>query len=134
MSALVECPEHSGAYDCTPFCPRCHGEQEYAAPTPPEALAGPWAIGDDNFLDLACEACAREFATARGLTWEFGNMTRESSNGHAHEIWLPHDLERDTPAVCACGVLLDTALTSDGVEYVREHYPANWWHLWGVEA
>lgn len=33
MAALqkkrVECPNHNGAFDCTPFCPLCHGEQEY---------------------------------------------------------------------------------------------------------
>lgn len=23
-----ECPEHGGAFDCTPFCPTCYGEQE----------------------------------------------------------------------------------------------------------
>jgi len=26
--ALVECPEHGGNFDCTPFCPGCAGEQE----------------------------------------------------------------------------------------------------------
>ena len=25
---LTECPNHAGAYDCTPFCPVCFGEQE----------------------------------------------------------------------------------------------------------
>jgi hypothetical protein len=24
-----ECPEHEGAFDCTPFCRICKGEQEY---------------------------------------------------------------------------------------------------------
>ena len=27
--AKVECPEHSGAFDCTPFCKTCEGNQEY---------------------------------------------------------------------------------------------------------
>jgi hypothetical protein len=26
---LVECPNHGGAFDCTPFCPTCEGNQEY---------------------------------------------------------------------------------------------------------
>jgi hypothetical protein len=26
---MVECPEHGGAFDCTPFCNVCNGEQEY---------------------------------------------------------------------------------------------------------
>lgn len=25
----VECPNHEGAFDCTPFCPLCEGNQEY---------------------------------------------------------------------------------------------------------
>lgn len=24
----MECPNHEGAFDCTPFCPLCEGEQE----------------------------------------------------------------------------------------------------------
>ena len=26
---MIDCPNHGGAYDCTPFCPICEGEQEY---------------------------------------------------------------------------------------------------------
>jgi hypothetical protein len=25
----IECPAHEGAFDCTPFCDICEGEQEY---------------------------------------------------------------------------------------------------------
>jgi hypothetical protein len=28
---LVPCPNHEGAYDCTPFCEICAGEQHYLA-------------------------------------------------------------------------------------------------------
>jgi hypothetical protein len=28
---MIECPNHGGAYDCTPFCPACEGEQEINA-------------------------------------------------------------------------------------------------------
>lgn len=24
----IECPNHGGAFDCTPFCEVCHGNQE----------------------------------------------------------------------------------------------------------
>jgi hypothetical protein len=24
----MDCPNHEGAFDCTPFCPLCEGEQE----------------------------------------------------------------------------------------------------------
>ena len=26
---MIPCPNHGGAYDCTPFCSICGGEQEY---------------------------------------------------------------------------------------------------------
>lgn len=26
---MIECPNHEGSFDCTPFCPLCEGEQEY---------------------------------------------------------------------------------------------------------
>jgi hypothetical protein len=29
--ARIDCPNHGGAYDCTPFCPACEGEQEINA-------------------------------------------------------------------------------------------------------
>lgn len=28
MNYKIECPNHGGAYDCTPFCELCHGDQE----------------------------------------------------------------------------------------------------------
>jgi hypothetical protein len=29
MMTMIPCPNHDGAYDCTPFCPVCEGNQEY---------------------------------------------------------------------------------------------------------
>jgi antirestriction protein len=29
---ITECPEHGGAFDCTPFCRTCEGEQETPHP------------------------------------------------------------------------------------------------------
>ena len=29
LRELVECPNHNGGYDCTPFCKICEGEQGY---------------------------------------------------------------------------------------------------------
>lgn len=26
---MIECPEHGGGFDCTPFCKTCEGEQGY---------------------------------------------------------------------------------------------------------
>jgi len=31
-----ECPNHAGAFDCTPFCPLCQGEQEIISHTAQE--------------------------------------------------------------------------------------------------
>lgn len=28
ITEIVECPNHQGAFDCTPFCEICEGEQE----------------------------------------------------------------------------------------------------------
>lgn len=136
MSAGVECPEHLGAYDCTPFCPRCAGEQlAPGKPAPPAVLLPAWVIGDGSVIDLACEEHAKEYAADNGLVWEYPGSTGESDTG-AYSYAVVYDvLESDYPHTCyVCDTYLDTALTSDGVEYVREHYPANWWHLWGVEA
>lgn len=30
---MIECPNHDGAFDCTPFCELCEGEQEYEMET-----------------------------------------------------------------------------------------------------
>lgn len=30
---MVPCPNHDGAFDCTPFCEICAGEQEYEEET-----------------------------------------------------------------------------------------------------
>jgi len=30
VMTMIECPNHGGGFDCTPFCPVCEGEQEYA--------------------------------------------------------------------------------------------------------
>jgi len=29
MGKMIECPNHEGSFDCTPFCTLCEGEQEY---------------------------------------------------------------------------------------------------------
>jgi hypothetical protein len=30
-AVMTECPNHGGAFDCTPFCELCAGEQEVSA-------------------------------------------------------------------------------------------------------
>lgn len=103
-------------------------------PAPPVELSPAWVVGDYDYTDLACERHAVEFAEDRGLEWEYPGSTSESANGYAYAVVFG-DFESDTPGVCGvCGLHLDTGLTPDGVEYVRENYPPIAWHLWGVTA
>jgi hypothetical protein len=30
LAGAIECPRHEGAFDCTPFCTVCEGNQEYS--------------------------------------------------------------------------------------------------------
>lgn len=104
--------------------------------TPQPVLFPAWAVGDYDYTDIVCETHAREFANERGLVWGGPTYTEESAAGYAYEIW-PGDGESDYPHSCGvftCGVLLDTRLTDDGEQYVRDNYPPTWWHLWGVTA
>jgi hypothetical protein len=109
--------------------------------TPPEALEDAWVIGNDHITELVCERHAREYAEANGLVFEYPTFTEESPNGYAYAIFSGSDIESDSPSACAgydldtwCPAYLDTALTPDGEQYLRENYPATWWHLWGIEA
>jgi hypothetical protein len=108
---------------------------------PPRELVETWVIGDDYTGELVCETHAREFAQERGLVFEWPNYTEESPNGYAHATLTAGDVESDYPNTCSgyngtepCDLYLDSALTLDGEQYVRENYPATWWPLWGVEA
>ena len=101
---------------------------------PPAELEPAWVVGDYDFTDVVCEHHAREYAGERGLVWEYPGSTGESADGYAYAV-VYDVLESDCPHTCGvCGLHLDTTLTRDGVEYVREHYPPEWWHLWGVES
>ncbi len=60
----VECPKHEGAFDCTPFCDTCEGEQECC----PEGcdMIRCDECGDANYLTkydedfYLCDICAKE--------------------------------------------------------------------------
>lgn len=38
---LVECPRHNGAFDCTPFCDLCEGNQEISLQDPEQITPRP---------------------------------------------------------------------------------------------
>ena len=104
-------------------------------PAPPVEVVDAWIVGDYDYTAITCEQHAKEYAVERGLTWEYPGSTLESANGYAYAVAYSGDLEGDYPHVCdVCGVHVDTALTNDGVEYVRENYPPAAWHLWGIDA
>lgn len=99
----------------------------------PAYLETAWVIGDGDYCDLVCEYDARQFAARRGLVWANSGYTEESDAGYAYAIVFSSELETDYPQACAyCDTYLDGALTRDGEQYLRERYPASWWHLWGV--
>lgn len=50
---VIECPMHEGAFDCTPFCANCEGEQE----TPVNDV---WTALDNP--PAGCEAVARLYS------------------------------------------------------------------------
>jgi hypothetical protein len=55
----IECPNHGGNFDCTPFCRICEGEQEYQ----PEQKRKFYKIqqpGPEYFLDT-CDFCPNRY-------------------------------------------------------------------------
>lgn len=102
----------------------------------PEELAEAYLIGDSDTVDYSCEKCAVEYAEEHGLAWASAtthNYTEEHDSGlFAYALWRG-DTESDYPsACCSCDTYLDTALTPEGENYVRENLPGEWWDLWGV--
>lgn len=74
---VIECPMHQGAFDCTPFCANCEGEQEtpvtdlwQALDNPParcEAVARLWSWGYNE-----TEPTFRLFLDLSGISSEIG--------------------------------------------------------------
>lgn len=107
-------------------------KQELEKPTQLETA---WIIGDSDFCEYVCEEHAQEFAAERGLVFDYPSFTEESPNGYAYAQFF-HDTESDYPNSCSvsdCEIYLDTALTPEGLDYLRENYPRDWWPLWGIE-
>ncbi len=98
-----------------------------------EALTPAYVVSTGDFADYACFACAREFATQRGLTWNssgYDFTVEDPELDHAYRVhsWDSH--ETDSPTACTCGQYLDVDLTRDGQEYALENdFPA-----WLLEA
>ena len=62
---MVDCPRHEGAYDCTPFCNLCEGEQVYEyTPTRPCRACGVGVEHDTWLEELEmCVDCSNDYFT-----------------------------------------------------------------------
>lgn len=59
----IECPNHEGGFDCTPFCNVCEGEQEYEyTETRPCIYCGDPVDHDIWFEELGmCVDCSNKY-------------------------------------------------------------------------
>jgi len=82
-------------------------------------------IGNGEFTDIVCQDCANNWAKDNGLNWSGGvaydsfTERQEDSEAFAGDLSTFSDTEADYPLSC-CGRYLDTRLTPDGVEYLKE--------------
>jgi hypothetical protein len=60
---MTPCPNHEGAYDCTPFCDVCEGEQEYLYTATRPCTGCGVAVGHDVwFTELGmCLDCSNAY-------------------------------------------------------------------------
>jgi hypothetical protein len=62
-TTMLVCPRHEGAYDCTPFCDVCEGNQEYVyTDTRPCQFCNTAVDHDTWFEELAmCLDCSNKY-------------------------------------------------------------------------
>lgn len=94
----AECPNHSGNFDCTPFCSVCEGEQEYDLAITPLTYRAIIARDRPKGLEwrrlwtseyYAAAATARKIAVDRLSLYPYGTMayvTIEKGQG-LRELW-----------------------------------------------
>ena len=90
---------------------------------PSNYLAPVWIIATQDYADIACETCARQWAEGRRIPRSGDLSYQLSSEGadvteEAYEIFPYY--EGDTPASCQCGQYLATQLTSEGQDYLAQ--------------
>lgn len=111
---VIECPMHGGAFDCTPFCANCEGEQETLVTDLWTALDNPPA---------GCEAVARLYSWGYNETRPtFGLFMDLSGISGNLGAWYVSELRQLGYVECD---LLGNALTawadrpSDVFQYVK---------------
>lgn len=92
-------------------------------------LPSPYELWDGDFTAIACEDCARKFASERSLEWRGGtslhSFTEDAEEKGASASSIPSYAlgESDSPYSC-CDTYLDTNFTSEGVAYLKSDFPA----------
>lgn len=102
---------------------------------PVERLTAPYVVSHNSgdFIDYACEWCARQFAEEHGLEWHHSYTEEHESGYHAYEQVFSEG-ETDYPVACYCGQYLRVSLTPEGEDYMRENdFPAWLYEAHGVE-
>lgn len=100
-------------------------------------LHNTYEVWDHDFVELACENCAVNFAEERSLEWRGGksvdSFTENSEEFGAGASCTPSYAlgESDYPHTCLCGVYLTTNFTPEGEEYLRENFPKGVQELYG---
>lgn len=70
-TSWVECPNHEGNFDCTPFCALCEGEQEYQ-PAPVDT--GPVTVDHTPREGFTLSAMVNGHrVTGRYIDWDVPN-------------------------------------------------------------
>lgn len=95
-----------------------------------------WYFGNEDYAGIACEGCAREWASKYKLTFTYPSYTDEK-DALGHYAHADHfgESEFDYPPSCdGCGAYLQSSLTSDGEQYLRDNkFPEYVHDYYGVE-
>jgi hypothetical protein len=88
-----------------------------------------YEVWDHDFVEVACETCAVEFAKEHSLEWS-GGKSADSYTENSEELNAGASCiasyalgDSDYPHTCVCGVYLTTNFTTEGEDYLRENFP-----------
>jgi len=100
-------------------------------------LYNTYEVWDNDFVEVACESCAVDFAKGHSLEWSGGTST-DSFTLNSEELQVSASCtpsyalgETDGPQTCVCGVYLATEFTPEGEKNLRENFPKGIQELYG---
>jgi len=118
MNEKIICPNHEGAYDCTPFCELCEGEQEYTpASTTTAEVVDPCvycgestAFGYGKFVNRLSVDDGWGCAECSGFNCDIcdtqipvdADVTDKYEDGHYHQHCLPLYEHYPDDGECGC--------------------------------